>query len=218
MNPPQKRQWLARNGEVHGPYELAYLLDLHQKAQLVSTDSFCAEGEESWISYSDWRATHAPPPPQKRTVISAKGGASANKTGRLKLPQPALLASLPRAKKTPAAGANAPAQEAVAPGAQDPQKRLFRLAEVLNDHRRAHPHRHPFYFAEPQHLGDVTTWLDAHHKGWDAAMLLPGTSPAQEVLHQWFIPAVALVKPDLVKPSHRSDFGEGRPWRSLEEP
>ncbi|MDZ4290278.1 MAG: hypothetical protein U0984_20095 [Prosthecobacter sp.] len=219
MTQSTPRLWLARDGHVHGPYDLPQLQEMDAHAELFKTDSFCREGEEDWMSYPDWQVSLQAK--AKQTVIRQKGSGSSevsHKTKKFKLAPPPMLASLPPAKKAEPPPERKIADASPAPEARadshvhtDPQRRLTRMVEALNDHRRGHAHRHPFYFTEPQQLADVITWLDAHHRGWDAPV-----STVSEILDQWFIPALAFVKPDTVKPSHRSDFGPGRPWRSLE--
>jgi hypothetical protein len=216
------RYWLARDGQVHGPYDVPYLLELNAASELMPGDGFCAEGTETWLTLEEWQsrfATAEAPPAKprqtvirKKTVISSDPSRNTQQTKPTK--QPVFIATLPSARKAPRPATEGGASTA---GPSDPSKRLSRLVEGLNDHRRAHPHRHPFYFAQPDQIAEVVAWLDRDHGGWDGPLAYGGATALAGVLDEWLIPAVAYVKADLVKPSHRADFGDGRPWRSFEE-
>ena len=206
------RFWLAREGKILGLYEKSDLIGMDAGDDLMPADCLCGEGSDAWLDLEAWRRSVTKP---RQTVIRPKVGGSAGiptpKTTRLKLASQPLLATLPGASKPTAADARTEPVPAVR---VDPQRRLASICDAMLADRRSNPHRHPFYFVQPQQITEVLAALDQEREGWDQEWARTNTATAaQELLDKWVIPMLAKLKPDLIKPSHSHEFGPDRAWR-----
>lgn len=196
--------WLARDQEVHGPYDQAQLIEMDAHEELLPTDHFQIEATEYWMNYDEWRGSL-----RKRTVIKASQRVLSH-TERLLIDQRRRsLESLGRVQSRPTVSKARLAQ--TPPVDETPERRLERITDIVSDHRREYCHDHPFHFADDQQIAEVIAWLDYYHPLWDYR-LTESLNYRADLLDKWLIPAIAKVHPDLIKEGYGKEFERGRRW------
>ena len=208
MSPTPSRLWLAREHEVHGPYDMAQIFEMDARNELFPEDHFCREGEDFWFGYQEWRSTA-----RKKTIIKASQHVLTH-TERVTIDQKRRNSEMTsRFPSHPTQLRNRQFQSL--PQEEDtPDRRLARMVACINDHRREKGHEHPLHFVEEEKLVDAIKWLDSHHPEWERRSLSPvGSNFKVEVLNKWLIPALAHVHPDLIKSSHLPEFQRGTRWQ-----
>jgi hypothetical protein len=226
--------WLARGGEVFGPYPLEQLREMSRAGELVDEDHLCREGVEPiWVPFAMWRKANLRTDTVKIPVTKRrqKGAAVTPK-------QRALLEYV----KWVVPATSAEASEAISEVINNPamksrlenwtKDRLHLHPELYHEEvqeakrREAYEHgQRPVYLQEwaNEQLGlghplkrisqrvarDAVAYLDLNYPGWDADIW--GEFGLEwEKVDRWFPPAVAATHPECVKKDGWSDWDEGR--------
>lgn len=202
------RLWLAREQEVHGPYDPAQLIEMDAQGELLPDDHFRREDEDEWMDYQAWRDSL-----RKRSVIKPSQRVLSH-TERVTIDQKRRNGEMKNSIRSHPSIGRVRHIGYLPDGQETAEQRLARMVATVNDHRRAEGHNHPLHFAEDHLIADAMVWLDYYYAGWDQRPLeSQGSALRPGGLEKWLIPALGRVHPDLVKLSHQSDFETSDRWK-----
>jgi hypothetical protein len=227
------RFWLARAGEVFGPYPLDQLREMSRSRELLEEDQFCREGEEEWISLPMWRKINLRTDTVKVPVAKVRGSSKATE---VTAKQRALLEYL---------GWNVPDTRSEAIALIDAAINDLALRDGMESWKRDRLQLHPELYEvetvtywermagvlEGQINGNLGPWspikritkemakdavdfLNARYPGWDARVLIDGF-PDYDEADRWACESIAATHPEVVKKGRWCDFGPGQAYRRL---
>lgn len=214
-----KRFWLAREGEVYGPYELPQLREMNRAQELVGDDQLCQDGTETWMAFPAWRELHF------RTTATAKvpvrGAGRQGDANSSHAPQtPALdphRSGAEVAAADPAVSSSESTSDAEAGHKPLPEPShdsiVHHCMHVINGgsaHGRGYGH--PLKYVRKDVVEDVIEWLDCHHRGWEKDAWRSGAD-SEHAFDWWLVPAIAKLHPETIKETYKCEFGPRKRWR-----